>query len=124
MKQRAALSLAFELAELLDAIAGIQLLAHRLQEAGASDDPEFPQTVASTLAGLAMVAVRLKVVVAVVRNEVDPVTILAPHNAVPSDHDQPDVLLPPWSAEQVAKNGTEVAQLAERQTRRHRRGGL
>ncbi len=117
MKQRSAVSLAFELTEVLDAIGGVQLLVHRLQ---GPDAPEYPQTIASALAGLAMLAARLKVVVTVVRKEVDPATLLATHNAVPGDHDQPDVLLQPWSAEQVADNARQVAQLADRRRRRRR----
>lgn len=123
MKQRSAVSLAFELGEILDAVTGVQLLARELQGPGGRDDPDYPQTIASALAGLAMVMARLKVVVTAIRNEVDPATILAPHNAVLGDHGQPDVLLRPWSAEQVAENGRQVVQLAERQVRRRRRGG-
>lgn len=120
-KKRRAVSLSFELAEVLDAVAGVQLLAHRLQEPGASDDPEHPQAVASTLAGLSMVAARLKFVVAAIRNQVDPSTLLAPHNAVPAEHDQPDVLLRRWSPEQVDEHAREAARLAGRRAERKRR---
>ena len=65
MKRRSAVSLAFELGEVHDAIAGVLLIARELQGPGVSDDPEYPQTIASTFAGLAMVVARLKVVVAV-----------------------------------------------------------
>lgn len=123
LKRRHAVSLSFELAEVLDAIAVVQLLAQRLRDPGASDDPDHPQTVDSVLAGLSMVVARLKVVVAATTDEVDPTALLAPHNAVPGDPDRPDVLLQPWSAERVAENARQLAQLAERQSRRHRRGG-
>lgn len=120
MKKRRAVSLSFELVEILDAIAGVQLLAHRLQEAGADDDPDHPQAVASTLAGLSMVTARLKVVVASIRDEVDPATLLASHNAVPADYDQPDLLLHRWSPERVAEHGRETARLADAQAERQR----
>lgn len=122
LKRRHAVSLNFELAEVLDAIAGVQLLAQRLREAGASDDPEHPQTVDSVLAGLSMVVARLKAVVAAIRDEVDPGTLVAPHNAVPGDDKRPDVSLRGWGPEQVAHHARETAQLADRQARRRRRG--
>jgi hypothetical protein len=122
MGKRRAVSLAFELAEIHDAIIGVQMLAQRLQEPNAGYDAEHAQTVASALAGLAMVSVRLKVVAATIRNEVDPATLLAPHNAVPGDHEHPDVQRRPWSPDQVAANARQVAQLADCKVRGGRRG--
>ncbi|MCC6334297.1 MAG: hypothetical protein IT380_09955 [Myxococcales bacterium] len=118
MPQKNAVSLAFELAQLLDAVEGVRLLASPLQGvSGAATDAQVPRVVAGLIAGLSMVVARLQEVLAVVRDERDPFTLLAPHNAVPEDDDHPDLLLHRWSHERIVKGARATLSLVEKRAK-------
>ena len=118
MRQRS-VSLAFELSTILEAIDGVPLLARGLQEL--PGDRQAVRTLAGALAGLAMITTRLKAVVAAVRGDIDPATLLAAHNEVDGVGGQVDVLLRPWSAQQVIRHAEQAATFAPRRMKLGRR---
>ena len=122
---RSAVSLSYELAEILDALHGVKTLLDVLREP--VEARERIHTVAATTSMLIMTTARLRQVVSVVRGDTDPVGILERHNAIPSGfHDCPDVLLRPWSVERTVSRAQEELAMAERRRvntkRRPRRG--
>jgi hypothetical protein len=117
MKRKTAVSLSFELGQILDAVEAARLLAYPLQEVpGTELDPQFHRVVAGVVAGLAMVVARLHVVMSVVRDERDPFALLAPHNAVPDDDEHADVLLHSWSAERIVEDARATLSLVEKRS--------
>ena len=116
-----AVSLSYELAEILDALCGVRALIEPLQEP--VEPRERVQAIASTISVLTMTAIRLRHVVEVVRGDQDPVKILERHNLIPAGFhlECPDVLLKPWKTERVAAHARTTLEMLERAAARAKR---
>lgn len=121
MRTRDAVSLSFELAEVLDAVEAARVLVWSLQEeAGDYPNRRRAQVQASSAAVLSLAVCRLRLIRAVLASNADPLMLLAPHNAVREDEpaDVGDIRLVPWGGAEVRKHAEgeleRVGRAAER----------
>jgi len=122
MRKREAVSLSYELADLLEAIEGARLHIWNLQETPScgTPNPARVQLEASSAATLALVASRMRLLRRVLAGELDPAIVLSDHNAIAADDsiEDRDLRLLPWSPTEVRQHAE-----AELEETRGRRGG-
>jgi len=116
MRNRETVSLNFELAEILDAVEGGRALFLLCQN---EPGPKRVEVEASMEAVLSLAVCRLRLLRAVLAREVDPLMLLAPHNAMREEDDPRDIQLVPWGPAEVRRHAEA---LLERVGRLHARG--
>lgn len=116
----AAVSLTFELLLLDHAVEAARLLAEVLARDSFEEEADARRAAASIAAVLALVNTRLLDLERVVRGDLDPARILAPHNQKrppPAGSDEEDIILVPWSPKKRCRRLKAELARARRQLR-------